>query len=120
MTRRILIVDDSGFQRTLIRGILEDDFEVVGEAENGSEAVTLFEETRPDLVTMDIMMPEVNGIEATGDIKERDPGARVVMCTSVEQRDKMKQAVKAGADGYVTKPVEEDALRSEVESALAS
>ncbi|QZY00241.1 response regulator [Halobaculum rubrum] len=120
MARRILIVDDSGFQRTLIRGILEDDFEIVGEAENGSEAVALFEETRPDLVTMDIMMPEVNGIEATSDIKERDPGTCVVMCTSVEQRDQMRQAVKAGADGYVTKPVEEDTLRSEVESALAS
>ncbi|MFC7071192.1 response regulator [Halobaculum lipolyticum] len=119
MTRRILIVDDSGFQRTLVRGILEEDFEVVGEAENGAEAVELFEETKPDLVTMDIMMPEVNGIEATGDIKSRDPETRVVMCTSVEQRDKMKQAVKAGADGYVTKPVEEDTLRDEVESALA-
>lgn len=119
MARRVLIVDDSGFQRTLVRGILEDDFEVVGEAGNGVEAVDLFEETRPDLVTMDIMMPERNGIEATTDIKERDPGTRVVMCTSVEQREEMKKAVRAGADGYVTKPVEEGVLRAEVESVLA-
>ena len=119
MTGRIRIVDDSGCQRTLVRGILEDDFEG-GEAENGAEAVELFEETRPDLVTMDIVMPERNDIEETSDIKHRDPGTRVVMCTSVEQRDQMRQAVRAGADGYVTEPVEEDTLRAEVEDALAS
>ena len=107
MTRTVLVVDDSSLQRTIITGALGDHFEVVGEAENGREAVELFESTRPDLVTMDIMMPEMDGVEATGRIKAVAEETKVMMCTSVEQAEKMKQAIRAGADEYVTKPFDE-------------
>jgi two-component system chemotaxis response regulator CheY len=104
MPTKVLIVDDSEFMRNLLREILEEDYEIVGEAENGVEAVERYAENDPDLVMMDIVMPIRDGVEATADIKEDDPGANVIMCTSVGQEEKMKEAVKAGADGYITKP----------------
>ena len=110
MTRTVLVVDDSSLQRTIITGALGDRFEVVAEAENGLEAVELFESTEPDLVTMDIMMPEMDGVEATDRIKSMTDETKVMMCTSVEQAEKMKEAVRAGADEYVTKPFDEEDL----------
>ncbi len=110
MTERVLVVDDSSLQRTIITGALEDRFEIVGEAKNGREAVERFESTAPDLVTMDIMMPEMDGVEATGRIESLTDETKVMMCTSVEQAEKMKQAVRVGADEYVTKPFDEDDL----------
>ena len=97
MPVRVLIADDSEFMRNLLREILEEDHEIVGEAENGVEAVELYEEKNPDLVMMDIVMPIRDGIEATAKIKDADPEATVVMCTSVGQEEKMKEAVKAGS-----------------------
>jgi two-component system chemotaxis response regulator CheY len=90
--------------RNLLKQLLEDDHEVVGEAENGVEAVELYNELDPDVVTMDVVMPIRNGIEATAEIKSGDPNASVIMCTSVGQEEKMREAVEAGADGYITKP----------------
>ncbi|MBP1922022.1 two-component system chemotaxis response regulator CheY [Halorubrum alkaliphilum] len=110
MTERVLVVDDSSFQRTVVRDALEGPFDVIGEAENGAEAVELFEAYEPDAVSMDVVMPEMTGIEATATIKDRWPDAVIVMCTSVDQEEKMMEAVKAGADGYVTKPVDADEL----------
>ena len=106
MVVKILIVDDSQFMRKLLRRILEGQsgYTVVGEAENGVEAVQLFKELQPDVVMMDIVMPIKDGISATAEIKQINPKAKVVMCTSVGQEEKMKQAIKAGADGYITKP----------------
>jgi two-component system chemotaxis response regulator CheY len=101
---KVLIADDSEFMRNLLREILEESHEVVDEAENGVEAVELYEEHDPDLVMMDIVMPIRDGIEATTEITDADSGANVIMCTSVGQEERMKQAVKAGADGYITKP----------------
>jgi two-component system chemotaxis response regulator CheY len=118
MTERVLVVDDSSFQRTVVRDALADRFEVVDEAEDGAEAVELFEAYEPDAVSMDVVMPEMTGIEATAAIKERWPDAVIVMCTSVDQQEKMMEAVKAGADGYVTKPVDADELVGEFESHL--
>jgi len=111
MSTGVLIVDDSHFMRNLLRQIVEQDHRIVGEATNGAEAVKLYKEHDPDLVMMDIVMPKCNGIKATAAIKKIDPDARVIMCTSVGQREKMKLAVKAGADGYVTKPFEEPSVR---------
>ena len=104
MARTVLVVDDSAFMRNLLKQLLEDDHEVVGEAENGVEAVELYRELDPDVVTMDVVMPIRNGIEATSEIKSIDPDSSVIMCTSVGQEEKMRQAVEAGADGYITKP----------------
>jgi two-component system chemotaxis response regulator CheY len=104
MARSVLVVDDSAFMRNLLKQLLEDDHEVVGEAENGVEAVELYNELDPDVVTMDVVMPIRNGIEATAEIKGDNPNASVIMCTSVGQEEKMREAVEAGADGYITKP----------------
>jgi len=114
MGKRILVVDDSAFQRTVIRDALEAEFEVVAEAENGAEAVAMFEEHAPDGISMDVVMPEMTGIEATAAIKDRSPETTIVMCTSVDQQEKMMEAVKAGADGYVTKPVDGERLVTEL------
>jgi len=110
MSQGVLIVDDSHFMRNLLTQILEGEFDIVGEASNGAEAVKMYKEREPDIVMMDVVMPKCNGIKATAAIKKLDPNARVIMCTSVGQREKMKLAVKAGADGYVTKPFEEESV----------
>jgi two-component system chemotaxis response regulator CheY len=104
MGHTVLIVDDSAFMRNLLQQLLDGEHRVVGEAENGVEAVELYRELDPDVVTMDVVMPIRDGIEATEKIKTDDPEARVVMCTSVGQEEKMRAAVEAGADGYITKP----------------
>lgn len=118
MSFRTLVVDDSSFQRTVVSDILDDRFEIVDTAENGREAVSKFEELDPDVITLDIVMPEMDGIEALTEIKTRSPETIVVMCTSVEQEQKMRAAAKAGANGYVTKPISEDKLLSEFDSLL--
>ena len=110
MTAQVLIADDSEFMRNLLREILEENHEVLDEAENGVEAVELYEEHDPDLVMMDIVMPISDGIEATAEISEADPDANVIMCTSVGQEERMKAAVKAGADGYITKPFQKPSV----------
>jgi len=104
MAKRVLIADDSEFMRNLLREILDGDFDIVGEAENGVEAVDLYNEHDPDIVMMDIVMPIRSGIEATDEITDNNPDAKVIMCTSVGQEEKMKEAIKAGASGYITKP----------------
>lgn len=115
----VLIADDSDFMRNLLREILEDDFQIVGEAENGVEAVELYEETHPDLVMMDIVMPIKDGIKATAEINESDPSANVIMCTSVGQEEKMKRAIKAGAEGYITKPFQKPSVLDAVENVVS-
>ncbi len=119
MTYRTLVVDDSSFQRTIVSDTLDDRFDIVDTAENGKEAVTKFKELDPDVITMDIIMPEMTGIEALRAIKDLSPETIVVMCTSVEQEEKMREAAKAGADGYVTKPISEARLLDEFDSLVA-
>jgi Response regulator containing CheY-like receiver domain and AraC-type DNA-binding domain len=118
MPPRAVVVDDSAFQRTVVSEAIDDHVEIVGTAENGREAIKIFAETEPDLVTMDIMMPKLNGIEALSAIKDRSPSTTVVMVTSVSQTEKMREAAKAGADGYVTKPFEGPELTDELDDAL--
>jgi two-component system chemotaxis response regulator CheY len=120
MAKDVLIVDDSHFMRNLLGQILEDDYRIVDEASNGAEAVKLYKQHQPDIVMMDIVMPKCNGIKATAAIKKLDPNSRVIMCTSVGQREKMKLAVKAGADGYVTKPFEEPSVRKAIQDVAAA
>jgi len=118
MSDRALVVDDSSFQRTIVSNTIEDWFDIVATAENGKEAIEQFKAERPDVVTMDIMMPEMDGITAVKNIKEISPETIIVMVTSVKQKQKMREAAKAGADGYVTKPVNTKKLRDEFAEVL--
>jgi len=119
MANDVLIVDDSEFMRNLLREILEEEFEIVGEAENGVEAVETYKEEDPDLVMMDIVMPIRNGIEATDEIKQYDADSHVIMCTSIGQEEKMKKAVKAGADGYITKPFQKPSVMEAINDVIS-
>ncbi|MFC7142287.1 chemotaxis protein CheY [Halosimplex aquaticum] len=116
----VLIADDSEFMRNLLREILEEDHNIVGEVENGVEAVETYKEHDPDLVMMDIVMPIRDGIEATDEIKTSNPDANVIMCTSVGQEEKMKEAVRAGADGYITKPFQKPSVMEAIEDVVPS
>lgn len=118
MTRRVLIADDSDFMRNLLREILAEDFEVVGEAENGVEAVELYQRHDPDIVIMDTVMPIRGGIEATSQITSDDPSATVIMCTDMAQEDKMKAALDAGADSYITKPFQKPNVLNAIDAAV--
>mgnify|MGYP000556555008 FL=1 len=116
---KVLIADDSEFMRSLLREILEEEYTIAGEAENGVEAIELYDENDPDLVMMDIVMPIRDGIEATDEITDADPGAKVIMCTSVGQEQKMKNAIQAGAEGYITKPFQKPSVLEEIENVVA-
>jgi len=102
---KIMIVDDALFMRVLLRGIVEEEgWEVVAEAADGAEAVLKYQEFRPDLTTMDVVMPHKSGIEALAEITLLDPGAKVVMCTAMGQDSLVEEARQAGALGYILKP----------------
>lgn len=109
MGYRVLVVDDAMFMRNMLRDVFSkaEDFEVVGEAANGVEAVEKYFELQPDLVTMDIVMPLKSGIEALQEIIARKPQARVVMCSALGQEALIVEAVQAGAKDFVVKPFQE-------------
>jgi two-component system chemotaxis response regulator CheY len=112
MGLKILIVDDTMFMRHVLRGIVEEEgWTVVGEAANGAEAVDKYRESRPDITTMDIVMPLKSGIEALNEIIADDPGARVVMCSALGQEGLVEEARKAGAKGYIIKPFEPELVK---------
>jgi len=103
--KRILIVDDAAFMRMMIRDILlKNGFEVVGEAANGEDAVAKFQELRPDLVTLDITMPGMDGVTVLKKIREQDPNARVVMCSAMGQQAMVVEAIQNGARDFINKP----------------
>jgi len=109
MGLRILIADDALFMRNMLRDIfVKAGFQVVGEAANGVEAVERYHELRPDLVTMDIVMPLKSGIEALQQITREDPDARVVMCSALGQEALVIEAVQAGAKDFIVKPFKEE------------
>lgn len=101
---RVLVVDDAQFMRVRLRKLLEQDGHEVFEAANGVEAVEAYETIRPDLVFMDITMPEMDGITALKAIREKDAGAKVVMCSSLGQKSAVLEALKAGAKDFIVKP----------------
>ncbi|HOM01368.1 MAG TPA: response regulator [Acetivibrio sp.] len=114
--KRILIVDDAGFMRASLKMMLErHGHEVVGEAENGLIAVTKYKEIKPDIVTMDITMPVCDGIKAVKMIKEFDPDAKVIMISSMGQECFVKDAILAGAKGFIVKPFKEDYVIQTIE-----
>lgn len=108
---KILIVDDSKTSRKILRNILEENgHEVIGEAVNGKESVSKYMELHPDITTMDITMPEMDGLEALRQIMELDKNAKVVMVTAAGQKTKMVDAVKYGAVEFLTKPFESEQI----------
>ena len=106
---KILIVDDAAIMRMMIKDILtKNGYEVVAEAANGVEAVELYKSHQPDLVTMDITMPEMDGIEAVKQIKAVNPAAKVIMCSAMGQQSMVMDAIKAGANDFIVKPFQAD------------
>lgn len=103
--KKVLIVDDTKFMRNILASILKKkDLDVVGEAVNGREAVEKYKQLKPDLVTMDIIMPEVDGIQAVKEIMKIDPKARILMCSAMGQQALVIEAIQAGAKDFVIKP----------------
>lgn len=107
--KRVLIVDDAVFMRNTLRMMLErNDFEVVGQAEDGIEAVSEYIRLQPDIVTMDITMPKMSGLDALIKIKEANPSAKVVMITAMGNEIMVKEAIMSGAVNFIVKPFQED------------
>lgn len=116
---KVLIVDDSKTSRKLLRGILEDaGMEIVGEAANGQEAMKLFTALKPDVVTLDITMPVMDGINALKEIMAVDQNAKVVMVTAAGQKGNVVEALKLGALEFVTKPYDTDLIIEVINKAL--
>lgn len=108
---KILIVDDSRTSRKILRGILEDaGHEVVGEAVDGQDGVDKYVELKPEVVTLDITMPVLDGLDALKEIKKVDANAKVIMVTAAGQQNKMVDAIKSGASEFVTKPFESEVI----------
>lgn len=106
--KKVLIVDDSQFLRNRLKEILEKNgFQVVGIAQNGLEALTQYEKLKPDLVTLDIIMPQINGLETLKKLRAVDPAAAIVIITSFSSQDSVKDCMQAGAKGYILKPFDE-------------
>jgi two-component system chemotaxis response regulator CheY len=109
--KRVLIVDDAAFMRMSIKNMLSNyEFEIVGEAENGLMAIEKYKELQPDIVTLDITMPEMDGLQALRVIKKLDPSASVVMVSALGQEARMKEAIIYGAKGFIVKPFKEEIL----------
>ena len=109
--KRVLIVDDALIMRKRIREIAEEaGWQIAGEAGDGEEAVKLYQQHLPDLVTLDIVMPRLDGVAALHQIRERDPHARVVMVSAVDQRQKLAECIRGGAIDFIVKPFEKAVL----------
>ncbi|SHJ58629.1 two-component system, chemotaxis family, response regulator CheY [Anaerobranca californiensis DSM 14826] len=119
MAKRIMIVDDAAFMRMMIKDILvKNGYEVVGEAANGVEAVEKYKELKPDLVTMDITMPEMDGVTALREIKKIDPNAKVIMCSAMGQQAMVIDAIQSGAKDFIVKPFQNDRVIEAVRKAV--
>ena len=120
MSKQILIVDDAAFMRMMIKNILTDNgYEIAGEAGNGMEAVEQYKELEPDLVTMDITMPELDGIEAVEQILAFDNSAKIIMCSAMGQKAMVIEAIEIGAKDFIVKPFNADRVIEAVEKVLS-
>ena len=107
----VLIVDDAAFMRISIKNMLtKNGYEVVGEAENGAIGVQMYKDLQPDIVTMDITMPEMSGLDALKEIQKADPKAKVVMVSAMGQEAMVREAIVSGAKGFIVKPFKEDGI----------
>jgi len=116
---KVLIVDDAKFMRLTLSKILTNSgHEIIGEAENGAEAITLFRILQPDLVTMDITMPEMNGIEALKAIKKEFSHSKIIMCSAMGQQKMVVEAIEAGAKDFIVKPFDETRVNDAINRVL--
>jgi two-component system, chemotaxis family, chemotaxis protein CheY len=119
MSKKVLVVDDAIFMRNMIKDIFSGGgFEIVGEAANGLEAVEKYKELKPDLITMDIVMPFRSGIEATREIVKEDPKAVIVMCSALGQESLVMEAIEAGASDFIVKPFKSEDVLAVVKKVL--
>ena len=118
--KRILVVDDAKFSRNQIKRVIDeiDNGEVIGEAENGNEAVLLYEKLKPDLITMDLVMPEKGGVQAIEEIIRMDKSAIIIVISAIGQDDLMLEATEKGAKEFIVKPFKPDELRKVLENHL--
>lgn len=120
MSNKVLIVDDAAFMRMMIKEILsKNGYSVVGEASDGAQAIEKYKELGPDLVTMDITMPEMDGIAALKEIKKLDPNARVIMCSAMGQQAMVIDAIQAGAKDFIVKPFQADRVLEAIKKTLS-
>jgi len=118
--KKIMLVDDSNFARNMLKDILtKQGYDIVGEARNGREAVELYDQIKPDLVTMDIAMPELDGVDALNKILAANPAARIIIISSANSREIVKHAVQDGALDFVVKPFTKNRLLKAIDKALA-
>ena len=116
---KVMICDDAAFMRMMIKDILtKNGYNVVGEAENGIKAVEKYNETKPDLVLMDITMPEMDGIQALKKIKEADAGALVIMCSAMGQQAMVIESIQSGAKDFIVKPFQADRVLEAVKKVV--
>ena len=119
MANNILICDDAAFMRMMIKDILtKNGYNIAGEAENGAKAVEKYAEVKPDLVLMDITMPEMDGIAALKKIKELDPNASVIMCSAMGQQAMVIESIQSGAKDFIVKPFQADRVIEAVREVL--
>lgn len=119
MAKNILICDDAAFMRMMIKDILtKNGYGIAGEAENGMVAVDKYKELKPDLVLMDITMPEMDGIQALKNIKAADPGALVIMCSAMGQQAMVIESIQAGAKDFIVKPFQADRVLEAVKKVV--
>ena len=119
MAKNILICDDAAFMRMMIKDILtKNGYTIVGEAENGQKAVEKYNETKPDLVMMDITMPEMDGIQALKKIKATDPNAAIIMCSALGQQAMVIESIQSGAKDFIVKPFQPDRVLEAVKKAI--
>jgi two-component system chemotaxis response regulator CheY len=119
VSHSVLICDDAIFMRTMLGDILQQaGFDVVGEAETGSQAVEKYQQLKPDLVTMDIVMPDMGGIDAVREITKMDPMAKVLMCSAMGQQALVVEAIQAGAKDFVVKPFQPSRVLEAVQRVL--
>ncbi|HEY9595027.1 MAG TPA: response regulator [Spirochaetia bacterium] len=119
MAVNVLIVDDLAFIKIVLRDIIESaGFRVVGEASNGEQAIARYQDTRPDVVLMDITMPGMDGLTALKKIRVLDPGARVIICSALGQQQLIVQAIQLGAADFIVKPFQPQRVVSALKKAL--
>ncbi len=116
---KVLIVDDAAFMRMMIKDILvKNGFEISGEAPNGLKAIELYKADKPDVVTLDITMPEMDGIQALKEIRAFDPSSKIIMCSAMGQQAMVMEAIKSGAKDFIVKPFQSERVLEAIKKVL--